>query len=55
MAVLAEGVRARVNARSRTRSFVFFAVTSVTVDGIENTGLRVKYAPGKGFNQLNFN
>ena len=24
-------------ARSRTRSFVFFAVTSVTVDGIENT------------------
>ena len=28
---------ARVYARSRTRSFVFFAVTSVTADGIENT------------------
>ena len=27
---------ARVYARSRTRSFVFFAVTSVTVDGVEN-------------------
>ena len=28
---------ARAYARSRTRSFVFFAVTSVTADGVENT------------------
>ena len=33
--VLAEGVLTRAYARSRTRSFVFFAVTSVTADGLK--------------------
>ena len=33
---------ARAYARSRTRSFVFFAVTSVTADGVENTSLLQK-------------
>ena len=35
--VLAEGVLLRAYTRFRTRSFVFFAVTSVTADGVQNT------------------